>query len=93
MKTFKEFSFNIIPKGQKMVKVLQSNADEVMVTKDKDGKFNIMYDNQSVDTAKNEREAMKNARQFVQMMNKSGMTGMGTKDIGGKRAGRGGYFK
>ena len=76
-----------------MVKVLQSNAGEVMVTKDKDGKFNIMYDNQSVDTAKNEREAMKNARQFVQMMNKSGMTGMGTKNIGGKRAGRGGYFK
>ena len=93
MKTFKEFSFNIIPNVQKMVKVLQSNAGEVMVTKDKDGKFNIMYDNQSVDTAKNEREAMKNARQFVQMMNKSGMTGMGTKNIGGKRAGRGGYFK
>ena len=93
MKTFKEFSFNITPKGHKMVKVFQSNAGEVMVTKDKDGEFNIMYDNQSVDTVKNEREAMKRARQFVQMMNKSGIPGVGTKNIGGKRSGRGGYFK
>jgi len=76
-----------------MVKVLQSKAGEVMITK-KDNKFNIMYDNQTVDTEDNERDAMKSARNFVQLMSKSkGSAGMGTKNIGGKRAGTGGYFK
>ena len=93
MKTFKEFSLNIIPKGHKMVKVLQSKGGEVMVTK-KDNKFNIMFDNQTVDTEDNERDAMKSARNFVQMMGKSKSSGgMSTRDIGGKRASTGGYFK
>jgi len=74
-----------------MVKVLQSKAGEVMVTK-KDNKFNIMFDNQTVDTEDNERDAMKSARNFVQLMSK-GSAGMSTSDLGGKRSGRGGYFK
>ena len=74
-----------------MVKILQSKAGEVMITK-KDNKFNIMFDNQTVDTEDNERDAMKSARNFVQMMSK-GSAGMSTRDIGGKRAGTGGYFK
>ena len=95
MKSFKEFSLNIIPKGQKMVKVMQSSAGEVMVTKDKSGKFNVMYDNQAVEAdMDNERQAMKAAQDFVKMIGKS-KVGAGAKSsqIGGKRAGRGGYFK
>ena len=93
MKTFKEFSLNIIPKGHKMVKILQSKEGEVMITK-KDNKFNIMFDNQTVDTEDNERDAMKSARNFIKMMNKSkGSGGMSTKNIGGKRSDTGGYFK
>ena len=53
-----------------------------------------MFDNQTVDTEDNERDAMKSARNFVQMMNKSkGSGGMTTKNIGGKRSDTGGYFK
>lgn len=74
-----------------MVKVLQSKSGEVMITK-KGNEFNIMFDNQTVDTEDNERDAMKSARNFVQMMSK-GSAGMSTKDIGGKRSGTGGYFK
>lgn len=74
-----------------MVKVLQSKAGEVMITK-KGNEFNIMFDNQTVDTEDNEREAMKSARNFIQMMSK-GSAGMSTRDIGGKKAGTGGYFK
>ena len=91
MKTFKEFAKNIAPKGQKIVKVLQSKSGEVMVTK-KGNEFNIMFDNQTVDTEDNERDAMKSARNFVKMMSK-GFAGMSTKDIGGKRSSAGGYFK
>lgn len=91
MKTFKEFSLNIIPKGHKMVKILQSKSGEVMITK-KGNEFNIMFDNQTVDTEDNERDAMKSARNFVKMMSK-GSAGMSTRDIGGKRASAGGYFK
>lgn len=78
-----------------MVKVMQSSAGEVMVTKDKSGKFNVMYDNQAVEAdMDNERQAMKAAQDFVKMIGKS-KVGAGAKSsqIGGKRAGRGGYFK
>ena len=95
MKSFKEFSLNIIPKGHKRVKIMQSNAGEVMVTKDKSGKFNVMFDNQAVEAGMdNERQAMKAAQDFVKMIGKSrGAVGAKSSEVGGKRAGRGGYFK
>ena len=92
MKTFKEFSVNIAPKGHKIVKVLDTKGGEVMVTK-KDDKFHIMFDNQTVDTEDNEREAMKSARNFGQMMSKGNLGGASSSKIGGKRTGTGGYFK
>ena len=92
MKTFKEFSLNIIPKGHQMVKILQSKQGEVRVTK-KGNEFNIMFDNQTVDTEDNERDAMRSARNFVQMMSKGKLTGASSSNIGGKRTGKGGYFK
>ena len=75
-----------------MVKILQSKQGEVMVTK-KGNEFNIMFDNQTVDTEDNERDAMRSARNFVQMMSKGKLTGANSSNIGGKRAGKGGYFK
>ena len=92
MKTFKEFSLNIAPKGHKIVKVLDTKGGEVMITK-KDNTFHIMYDNQTVDTEDNEREAMKSARNFGQMMSKGKLGGASSSKIGGKRTGTGGYFK
>lgn len=70
MKTFKEFAKNIAPKGQKIVKVLDLKSGEMMVTKDAKGKFNVMFDNQVVDTLGSEREAMKAAKNFGSMMGK-----------------------
>ena len=92
MKTFKEFSLNIAPKGHKIVKVLDTKGGEVMITK-KDNTFHIMYDNQTVDTEENEREAMKSARNFGKMMNKGNLGGARAAKLGGKRTGQGGYFK
>ena len=92
MKTFKEFSLNIAPKGHKIVKVLDTKGGEVMITK-KDNTFHIMYDNQTVDTEENEREAMKSARNFGQMMSKGNLGGASSSKLGGKRTGPGGYFK
>jgi len=41
-----------------------------MVTKDLKGKFNVMFDNQVVDTLRTEKEAMRAAKQFGSMMGK-----------------------
>lgn len=92
MKTFKEFSLNIAPKGHKIVKVLDTKGGEVMITK-KGDTFHIMYDNQTVDTEDNQREAMKSARNFGQMMSKGGLGGASSSKLGGKRIGQGGIFK
>jgi len=70
MKSFKEFAKNIAPKGQKIVKVLDLKGGEMMVTKGANGKFNIMFDNQVVDTVSSEKEAMKAAKNFGSMMGK-----------------------
>ena len=70
MKTFKEFTEQTAPKGQKIVKVLDMKGVEVMVTKDSKGKFNVMFDNQVIDTLSSEREAMKAAKNFGSMMGK-----------------------
>jgi hypothetical protein len=70
MKTFKEFAKNIAPRGHKIVKVLDMKGVEVMVTKDAKGKFNVMFDNQVIDTLDSQQEAMKAARQFGSMMGK-----------------------
>ena len=70
MKTFKEFAKNIAPRGQKIVKILDLKGGEMMVTKDQKGKFNIMFDNQVVDTLRSEKEAMTAARNFGKMMGK-----------------------
>ena len=70
MKTFKEFAKNIAPKGQKIVKVLDLKGGEMMVIKDAKGKFNVMFDNQVVDTLGSEREAMQAAKNFGSMMGK-----------------------
>jgi len=52
-----------------------------------------MYDNQTVDTEDNQREAMKSARNFGQMMSKGGLGGASSSKLGGKRTGQGGIFK
>jgi hypothetical protein len=52
-----------------------------------------MYDNQTVDTEENEREAMKSARNFGQMMSKGNLGGASSSKLGGKRIGQGGIFK
>jgi hypothetical protein len=70
MKTFKEFAKNIAPRGHKIVKILDMKGVEVMVTKDAKGKFNVMFDNQVIDTLDSQQEAMKAARQFGSMMGK-----------------------
>lgn len=70
MQSFKEFAKNIAPRGQKIIKVLDTKAGETMVTKDTKGKFNVMFDNQVVDTLRTEKEAMRAARQFGSMMGK-----------------------
>lgn len=70
MKSFKEFAKNIAPKGHKIVKVLDIKGTEVMVTKDNKGKFNVMFDNQVIDTLSSEKEAMKAAKNFGSMMGK-----------------------
>ena len=70
MKSFKEFAKNIAPKGHKIVKVLDMKGAEVMVTKDNKGKFNVMFDNQVIDTLSSEKEAMKAAKNFGSMMGK-----------------------
>ena len=70
MKSFKELAKNIAPKGNKIVKVLDMKGVEVMVTKDSKGKFNVMFDNQVIDTLSSEREAMKAAKNFGSMMGK-----------------------
>ena len=70
MKSFKELAKNIAPKGNKIVKVLDMKGVEVMVTKDNKGKFNVMFDNQVIDTLSSEREAMKAAKNFGSMMGK-----------------------
>lgn len=70
MKTFKEFAKNIAPRGHKIVKILDIKGVEVMVTKDAKGKFNVMFDNQVIDTLDSQQEAMKAARQFGSMMGK-----------------------
>ena len=70
MKSFKEFAKNIAPKGHKIVKVLDMKGTEVMVTKANKGKFNVMFDNQVIDTLSSEKEAMKAAKNFGSMMGK-----------------------
>tara|TARA_B100000963_G_C22154456_1_gene463221 strand:- start:279 stop:494 length:216 start_codon:yes stop_codon:yes gene_type:complete len=70
MKTFKEFAKNIVPRGQQIVKILNLKGGEVMVTKDSKGKFNLMFDNQVIDTLNTEKEAMKAAKNFGSMMGK-----------------------
>ena len=70
MKTFKEFAKNIAPRGHKIVKILDTKGVEVMVTKDDKGKFNVMFDNQVIDTLSSEKEAMKAAKNFGSMMGK-----------------------
>jgi len=70
MKTFKEFAKNITPRGHKIIKVLDLKGVEVMVTKDAKGKFNVMFDNQVIDTLGSEKEAMKAAKNFGSMMGK-----------------------
>lgn len=70
MQSFKEFAKNISPKGHKIVKVLNMKGGETMVTKDTQGKFNVMFDNQVVDTLRTEKEAMKAAKRFGSMMGK-----------------------
>ena len=70
MQSFKEFAKNIAPKGQKIIKVLDMKGGETMVTKDAKGKFNVMFDNQVVDTLRTEKEAMRAAKQFGRMMGK-----------------------
>ena len=70
MKTFKEFAKNISPRGHKIVKVLDMKGGEVMVTQDQKGKFNVMFDNQDIDTLRSKGEAMKAAKNFGSMMGK-----------------------
>lgn len=70
MKTFKEFAKNIAPRGHKIVKILDTKGVEVMVTKDDKGKFNVMFDNQVIDTLDSQKEAMKAAKNFGSMMGK-----------------------
>jgi len=70
MQSFKEFAKNIAPKGQKIIKVLDMKGGEMMVTKDQKGKFNVMFDNQVVDTLGSEKEAIKAAKNFGSMMGK-----------------------
>jgi hypothetical protein len=70
MQSFKEFAKNIAPKGQKIIKVLDIKGGEMMVTKDQKGKFNVMFDNQVVDTLGSEKEAIKAAKNFGSMMGK-----------------------
>jgi hypothetical protein len=92
MKSFKEFSLNIAPKDHKIVKVLDSKSGEVMVTKDKEGKFNVMFDNQPVDTVDTEREAMRSAKNFQKLMGKSSFKGASSSKLLRKKN-KGGYFK
>ena len=70
MQSFKEFAKNIAPKGQKIIKVLDMKGGEMMDTKDQIGKFNVMFDNQVVDTLGSEKEAIKAAKNFGSMMGK-----------------------
>lgn len=70
MQSFKEFAKNISPKGHTIIKVFDMKGGEAMVTKDKQGKFNVMFDNQVVDTLRTEKEAMRAAKQFGRMMGK-----------------------
>jgi len=70
MQSFKEFAKNISPKGHKILKVFDMKGGETMVTKDLKGKFNVMFDNQVVDTLRTEKEAMRAAKQFGSMMGK-----------------------
>lgn len=70
MQSFKEFAKNISPRGHKIIKVLDTKGGEMMVTKDQKGKFNVMFDNQVVDTLSSEREAMKAAKNFGRVMGK-----------------------
>ena len=70
MKTFKEFAKNIAPRGHKIVKVFDVKGVETMVTMNNKGKFNLMFNNQVVDTFDSQKEAMKAAKQFGSMMGK-----------------------
>jgi hypothetical protein len=70
MQSFKEFAKNISPRGHRIIKVLDTKGGEMMVTKDQKGKFNVMFDNQVVDTLSSEREAMKAAKNFGRVMGK-----------------------
>ena len=70
MKTFKEFAKNIAPRGHKIVKVFDVKGVETMVTMNNKGKFNLMFNNQVVDTFDSQKEAMRAAKQFGSMMGK-----------------------
>ena len=63
MKTFKEFAKNIAPRGHKIVKVFDVKGVETMVTMNNKGKFNLMFNNQVVDTFDSQKEAMRAAKQ------------------------------
>jgi hypothetical protein len=68
MKTFKEFSLNVIPRGHKMVKIFTVDGNEVLVTKNKTGEFNISTDNQIVGTKSNERDAIRHAKEYIKRL-------------------------
>lgn len=93
MKTFKEFSINIAPKGHKIVKVINHGGHEMMVTK-KDNQHHVMHDNEIVHSTGTEREAIRHARDFGKKMSKGklGKTGATASNLGSKRT-TSGYFK
>ena len=93
MKSFKEFSINIAPKGHKIVKVLNHGGHEMMVTK-KDDKHHVMHDNEIVHSTNSERDAVRHARDFGKKMSKrlTGKSVATASNIGSKRS-SGGYFK
>lgn len=83
MKTFKEFSINITPRGHRIVKVMNISNNEIMITKNKMNKYSIMYDNQIVDTVDNEKDAMKAAQNFGKVLSKGilGKSGVNTSKL------------
>jgi len=93
MKSFKEFSINITPKGHKIVKVLTHGGHEMMVTK-KDDKHHVMHDNEIVHSTSSERDALRHARDFGKKMSKGslGKTGATASNLASKKS-SGGYFK
>ena len=92
MKSFKEFSINIAPRGHKTVKVLNHGGHEMMVTK-KGDKHHVMHDNEIVHSTNSERDAVRHARDFGKKMSKR-LTGKSVATASNLQSKRpGGYFK